>query len=581
MRLFDDLGPGSDPERAALLAAYRQVDWASTGLGDPSTWTGPLATTLPLLLETRVAAVLFWGPEHRYFCNDVLGRTIGERLPDVLGRPAADVFVESWPTVEALVRAVRERGEATWREDSPVPVQRDGYVEETFFSYSYSPVRDLDGAVVGVLGVSVDTTPQVLARRRLELLNELGECARTSTTVAELRTCAVDLLARHLPDLELDVAVEHRRPGHAPAAPDPAGPLASPIGWWVEPVGLSDRGGTLGRGVVSWRPGADGRVPPTAVPLVGDTGSARRACTFLVGRSDARLEQDVALRRFLQVVADALHAATLRIRSLDGERARAADDRATSLQLQSAMLGPASPEVALTGAQVATRYVPAATREQVGGDWHDAVALPDGSLVVTIGDVAGHDSRAAASMGQLRSLVRGLLLGGGGVSDASGGTPRGPGPARTVELLDTAVHQFALDAVATLVLAEVRPVVEADGQAAYDLRWANAGHPPAALVLPDGSVRLLDEGGELMLGIDPATRRADLTVRMAAGSTLVLYTDGLVERRGEVLDEGLGRLRAVLARHAGADAEETADAVLDELGPFEDDDVAVLVVRLG
>ncbi len=215
--------------------------------------------------------------------------------------------------------------------------------------------------------------------------------------------------------------------------------------------------------------------------------------------------------------------------------------------------------------EVVVRYVPASAAARVGGDWYDAFALPDGSTMVVVGDVSGHDTPAAAMMGQLRSLVRGIAV-------ATRATP-----SRLLTQVDQALETLRLHTTATVLVARLEPATLAGP--AIRVRWSNAGHPPPVLVHPDGSTELR-EAHDLMLGVDPSSPRSEAILTLEPGATLVMYTDGLVERRAEHLDLGVERLRAGLETCHGLGLAPTVDSVLTLLLPDEpQDDVAVLAVR--
>lgn len=232
--------------------------------------------------------------------------------------------------------------------------------------------------------------------------------------------------------------------------------------------------------------------------------------------------------------------------------------------LQSALL-PTLPEA--DDLEMAARYRPAAARGQVGGDWYDAVLMPSGATSLMIGDVVGHDMGAAATMGQMRATLRALAW---AVDDA---------PSRQVLRLEEAMLELGVEGMATLVYARIEEASTADGGRV--LRWTNAGHPPPLLVHPDGSVRFLeDEAGDLMLGVLPDAYRSDNRTEVPTGATLLLYTDGLVERRGEDLGTSLERLGKSAEAHADLGPDEFLDMVLRDLREGElADDVAVLAVR--
>ena len=237
--------------------------------------------------------------------------------------------------------------------------------------------------------------------------------------------------------------------------------------------------------------------------------------------------------------------------------------RALAETLQRSMLT-APPEPERT--QIVVRYVPAAAGAEIGGDWYDAFLQSDGATVLAIGDVGGHDTRAAAAMGQVRGLLR-------GISYASGDSPAG-----VLAELDRAIQGLALDTMATCVVARL----EDDPAGRTALRWANAGHPPPVLLGADGSVALLHEGdADMLLGVDPATVRADRVAVLHPGATVLLYTDGLVERRDRDIDTGTAELVEALRACAGLPLDELCDGVLERLIlPGAEDDVALLAVRL-
>ena len=221
----------------------------------------------------------------------------------------------------------------------------------------------------------------------------------------------------------------------------------------------------------------------------------------------------------------------------------------------------------LDDVEVAVRYVPAAQAAKVGGDWYDVFDHPDGSTMLVIGDVAGHDVRAAAAMGQVRSLLRGIAV------------ATGSGPADLLTEVDRAMRALGHDIVASAVVVSLE---SAGGSAAGPLRvrWSTAGHPPPMVLAADGSVATL-AGSNLVLGVSPGTTRTEAEAALEPGSTLLLYTDGLVERRAEGgLRAGLSRLSTTLAGRAHRSLDELCQDLLTELLPdAPEDDVAILAVR--
>jgi PAS domain-containing protein len=218
--------------------------------------------------------------------------------------------------------------------------------------------------------------------------------------------------------------------------------------------------------------------------------------------------------------------------------------------------------------QTAVRYRPAARAVQVGGDWYDAFHQPDGTTTLVIGDVVGHDTAAAAAMGQLRNLLRGIAF----------AAP--DGPAALLRRLDAAMAGLGLGTLATVLVGRLDP--RPDGVV---LEFSSAGHPAPVVLGRNGvAVPLVvaegSEGPDLLLGIDPTTTRHEGEVVLRPGDTVLFHTDGLVERRDQSLDEGTALLLDAVSRHAGLDLEGLCDAVLDDLlPPRPEDDVAVVAVR--
>ncbi|MGY1601910.1 SpoIIE family protein phosphatase [Geodermatophilus sp. SYSU D00815] len=221
-------------------------------------------------------------------------------------------------------------------------------------------------------------------------------------------------------------------------------------------------------------------------------------------------------------------------------------------------------------AEIVVRYHPAMEAAQVGGDWYDAFLQPDGAAVVVIGDVVGHDTEAAAVMGQLRGLLRGIAY------------RDGIAPAQVLGELDRAVHGLEMHALATAAIARVEQTPEERAAGLTRLRWSNAGHPPPLLLHPEGRIDLLaGERAELMLGVDHTARRTESVVTFRRGATVLLYTDGLVEGRDLLLDDGIERLRDAVAELADRPLAELCDLLIERLRPDGlQDDVALVAIRL-
>jgi PAS domain S-box-containing protein len=221
-------------------------------------------------------------------------------------------------------------------------------------------------------------------------------------------------------------------------------------------------------------------------------------------------------------------------------------------------------------AEIVVRYRPAMEVAQVGGDWYDAFLQPSGATMLVIGDVVGHDTEAAAAMGQLRGMLRGIAY--------RDGVP----PAAVLTQLDAAITGLDMGTMATAAIARVEQTPEEKAAGLTRLRWSNAGHPPPLLLHPDGRIdELAGPRAELMLGVDPSAPRTDSVVTVRRGATLLLYTDGLVEGRDLPLDEGIARLRTALAELADRPLDQLCDEVIERLRPEGlQDDVALVAIRL-
>lgn len=255
------------------------------------------------------------------------------------------------------------------------------------------------------------------------------------------------------------------------------------------------------------------------------------------------------------------------LRRIESERAQVVADLSRQRMLQTLQRSLLTSPPALAGLQLSVRYLPVAAEAEIGGDFHDAFPTASGWTVLAVGDITGHDQEAAATMSQVRNVLRGIAFDGD------------DDPAHLLTRLDRAVTGLGLDTLATVVLAVVEPLHP--GRAVRRLRWSSAGHLPPLLRHPGGTVDVLTVEHDLMLGVDPSTPRHAHERDLHPGDVLVLYTDGLVERRREDLDVGLDVLRAALS---GADPDDADTCCADLLATLDgrtaEDDAALLVLRV-
>ncbi|MFD9502671.1 PP2C family protein-serine/threonine phosphatase [Streptomyces sp. NPDC060035] len=275
--------------------------------------------------------------------------------------------------------------------------------------------------------------------------------------------------------------------------------------------------------------------------------------TLVRTTSEARLDEDV-----LSLVEDLAHRVGL---AVDNSRLHF-EAQHTAERLQRSLL----PDLPTEGpVELAARYQSAVATAQVGGDWYDAFLLAEGATALIIGDVAGHDLRSAVTMSQMRNMLRGIAC------------DRKEPPGKILARLDAATHILYPHQTLTCIYALVEKPLP-DGP--WQLHYAVAGHPAPLLVTREGETRFLDGGRSMMLGVDPDEHRPDATDVLPANSTLLLYTDGLVERRDEVLDRGLARLRQHAAALAREPLETFCDELLNGLATAGTDDVALIAVRV-
>jgi serine phosphatase RsbU (regulator of sigma subunit)/anti-sigma regulatory factor (Ser/Thr protein kinase) len=230
--------------------------------------------------------------------------------------------------------------------------------------------------------------------------------------------------------------------------------------------------------------------------------------------------------------------------------------RETALALQHAILGPAH-----LPSGFSVRYQAATRPLQVGGDWYDIVALEDGRIALIVGDCVGHGLAAATVMGQVRSACRALLF-------------ENPSPAGALAGMDRFAAQLPGAQCTTAFCAVLDP-------GTGELVYSSAGHPPPILVHADGTIQMLDDGHTIALGVRTKWTRPEGHMTIPARATLLLYTDGLVERRRRSLDDGISRAAAVVQHGRTSTLDDLADDVMSGLTPGGgyQDDVAILLYR--
>ncbi|MET9069840.1 SpoIIE family protein phosphatase [Streptosporangium sandarakinum] len=300
------------PGTSEMARRMRAYPWSSISMGEPGTWPASLRTACRICLTSRFPMIVWWGEELRFLYNDAYLPLLGSKHP-ALAKPGEEVWEEIWHTIGPMLRSVMASGEATWSEDLLLPMNRHGYWEETYWTYSYSPLHDDDGTVRGVFTAVSDTTERVIGERRLTVLQDLGAQAGHARSVTE----ACRLVARVLERAGLDVpfaAIYLRRPGDDEpvlTATSPEGaeihPLADGPGDWPlrevldtgRPVTMTDVAERFGA-----LPAGGWQTPPTqamVLPLAGETGGRNIGVIVLAAGAGRALDE--AYESFLGLVA--------------------------------------------------------------------------------------------------------------------------------------------------------------------------------------------------------------------------------------------------------------------------------------
>jgi signal transduction histidine kinase/PleD family two-component response regulator len=333
--------PSADPlfagsgEMAGLL---RAKDWSATPLGPPVGWDRSLRTVVRIMLTSRYAMWMGWGPDLTFFYNDAYGPTLGAKHPWAVGQPAQQVWAEIWPAIGPRIDTVLRRGEATWDEGLLLFLERNGYPEETYHTFSYSPLPDDRGGIGGMLCVVTEETDRVLGERRLAVLRDLASRLAATNATDEVFGAVERCLGTNSPDLPFSLTYlfedEARRArlvsrteigADHPAAPEvieisggpSPWPLAEVLAQANEPVvaGLSP-------GLV-WPRGSWPRAPDRALLVpIAEQGQSRPAGVFIAGLNVHRPVDD-AYRAFIRLFVGQLSAGFANARAYEAERSRA------------------------------------------------------------------------------------------------------------------------------------------------------------------------------------------------------------------------------------------------------------------
>ncbi|MBN1239198.1 MAG: response regulator [Gammaproteobacteria bacterium] len=321
-------------------ALMRSMDWASTPLGPTASWPQSLRTTVSTCLNSRFPMLIFWGPSLVKIYNDAYRQMLGDKHPLAMGAPAREVWPEIWHIIAPMLDRVMTFGEATWSENQRLLLERHGFTEETYFTFSYSPIRDETGQVAGVLDAAAETTRQVIGERRLRSLHAIAQRAASAASDEEACRRAAEALAEHRSDVPfallylLDAGGDRARLAAAlgVAAGDELAPEAvalrpGPISPW--PLGdvarsgiaqlVTDQSVHFGSLVLP----DDVPTPRSALVLPVSRSADARPAGLLVAGISARIELDDNYRDYLQLVAGQIATAVLNARALEDAERRA------------------------------------------------------------------------------------------------------------------------------------------------------------------------------------------------------------------------------------------------------------------
>ena len=315
-----------------------RVDWSATPLGPPATWPRALTAVVQVVLSSRFSMWMAWGEDLTFFCNDAYRRdTLGRKYPWALGRPAREVWAEIWPDIGPRIATVTTTGEATWDEGLLLFLQRSGYVEETYHTFSYSPLRDDDDRIAGMLCVVSEDTERVVGERHLTTLGALGSALAAARTEPEVLAAATAALAedqRSLPFALIYLSADGSAVLAAASGAEAGSALAPAVvrpgdgsAWPLEEL-HAGRAVLVDLAAAGLDPAAVPRGawpdPPAqawAVPLRQQADAAPSG--FLVAGLNPHRPFDDAYRAFVELVAGQVAAGITTARAYEAERHRA------------------------------------------------------------------------------------------------------------------------------------------------------------------------------------------------------------------------------------------------------------------
>jgi signal transduction histidine kinase len=323
-------------EMAALMRAF---DWASTPIGSAATWPQSLKTTVRIMLTSRYAMWMAWGKELTFFCNDAYRPTLGVKSSWALGAPATEVWAEIWPDIGPRIEKVLHTGEATWDEALMLFLERSGYTEETYHTFSYSPLADDSGTISGMLCVVTEETERVIGERRLALLQELASTLASAQTLADVAGAIDECLETNMQDLPFTLTYLFDDEGSTvrlvaatgiPAGSEIAVPIIGPgegdAPWPLQAI-LSEHVPMLIEDLAErfeWLPCGSWNKPPQQALIVpmAQQGQERPA-GFLVAALNPYRRLDAEYQGFINLLVGQIASSLANVQAYEEERKRA------------------------------------------------------------------------------------------------------------------------------------------------------------------------------------------------------------------------------------------------------------------
>ncbi|WP_428340290.1 SpoIIE family protein phosphatase [Mycobacterium sp.] len=548
-RLFEQ-----ERETAKWTRASREITTALLS-GDPQ--TGPLQLIVNRALELSEAeqAILLVPIESDVIADDIDTLVVAATA----GRYSTQVIGQQIPMDGSTTGGVARRGIPLITDSFQYPIE--GFTDVGERSAIVMPLV-ADDAALGVIAVARNPQQPSFGGDYLDLVSDFARHAALALALAAGREHALNrqLAQADTVDDALVVAAEELRrlwrarrvlivtfsdSRHAAETSSDGIDLISvgdAVQWAELPTDLQQRLFSLRDGdqlrPYAPEPGTAGIAlqHPDGVLVVWIELAEQRAFT---------LEDQTLLTMQAGRLGQALH----RVHQVDQQRE-------TALALQHAILGPA-----YLPQGFAVRYQAASRPLQVGGDWYDVIDLEDGRIGLVVGDCVGHGLAAATIMGQLRSACRALLL-------------ERPSPRLALAGLD----RFATRLPGARCTTAICAVINSE---TGELVYSSAGHPPAIMMHPDGSTQVIEDGRTIPIGVRPDRSRPEARMTLPARAVLLLYTDGLVERRHSGLDDGIAEVCMLLREGRNAELEHLASQIMQRLAPSDgyQDDVALLLYR--